>query len=95
MKATAATTTPTAPQVSASEVARSFCKCLSLCLMYVLQCMAKAFGMAQRAALRACQWLNTRHNFTDKEDPVIMTGWQYLGFGVLVMFGAMVLSIKW
>lgn len=72
MKATA--TTPTVPQVSASDVLRSLCKCFTLCLMYVLQCMAKAFGMAQRAALRVCQWLNTRHNFTDRENPVIMTG---------------------
>lgn len=93
MKATV--TTPTAPQVSASDVAQSFGKCFTLCLMYVLQSMAKAFGMAQRAALRACQWLNTRHNFTDKEEPVIMTGWQYLGFSILVMFVAMVLSIQW
>lgn len=93
MKATA--TTPTAPQVSASDVVRSFGKCLALCLMYVLQCVAKVFGMAHRAALRACQWLNSRHNFTDKEEPVIMTGWQYLGFSVLVMFVATVLSIKW
>lgn len=94
MKATAATT-PTAPQVSASEVVRSFGKCITLCLMYVLQSMAKAFGMAQRAALGACQWLNTRHNFTDREDPVIMTSWQYLGFGVLVVVMSMVISIKW
>ena len=93
MKATV--TTPTAPQVSASDVARSFGKCFTLCLMYVFQSMAKAFGLAQRAALRACQWLNTRHNFTDEEEPVIMTGWQYLGFSILVMFVAMVLSIKW
>lgn len=94
MKATA-TTTPTAPQVSATDVVRSFGKCVTLCLVYVLQCMAKAFGMAQRAALRACQWLNTRHNFTDKENPVIMTGWQYIGFSVLATFVAMVLSIEW
>lgn len=93
MKATV--TTPTAPQVSASDVARSFGKCLALCLMYVLQCVAKAFGMAQHASLCACQWLNTRHNFADKEDPIIMTGWQYLGFSILVMFVAMVLSIQW
>ncbi|MDD6754369.1 MAG: hypothetical protein PUE15_10800 [Prevotella sp.] len=93
MKVTA--TTPTAPQVRATDVAKSFGKCLTLCLVYVLQRMAQAFGMAQRAALRACQWLNSRHNFSDKEDPVIMTGWQYLGFGVLVMVVVMVLSIKW
>ena len=93
MKATA--TTPTAPQVSASDVAQSFGKCFTLCLMYVLQSMAKAFGMAQCAALRACKWLNTRHNFTDEKEPVIMTGWQYLGFGVVVMLVATVLCIEW
>ena len=88
-------TTPTAPQVSASDVARSFGKCLMLCLVYILQSTAQVFGVAQRAALGACQWLNSRHNFTDEEDPVIMTGWQYLGFGVVVVFVAMVASIKW
>lgn len=93
MKATV--TTPTAPQVSASDVARSLGKCLTLCLVYVLQCMAKAFVLAQRATLCVCQWLNSRHNFTNQEDPVIMTGWQYLGFGVLVMFVVMAVSIKW
>ena len=93
MKATV--TTPTAPNVSALDVARSFGKCLVLCLMFLLQCMAKAFGLAQRVVLSVCQWLNTRHNFTDQEDPLIMTGWQYLGFGALVMFVATVISIKW
>ena len=93
MKATV--TTPTAPQVSAADVARSLGKCLAFSLMFLLQCMAKAFGFAQRAVLSVCQWLNTRHNFTDEEDPLIMTGWQYLGFGVVVMFVAMVISIKW
>ena len=88
-------TTPTAPDVSAADVARSFGKCLMLCLVYILQSMAKAFGVAQRAALGACLWLKSRHNFTDEEDPVIMTGWQYLGFGVVVMFVAMAASIKW
>ena len=93
MKATV--TTPTAPQVSASDVVRAFGKCVMLCLVFILQSLAKAFGMAQRATLAACQWLNTRHNFTDEEVPVIMTGWQYLGFGVLVMFVGLVLSIQW
>jgi hypothetical protein len=94
MKATA-TITPTAPQVSAADVARSFGRCAALCLVYVLQIIAQALSLAQRAALGVCQWLNSRHNFTDKEDPVIMTGWQYLGFGVLVVFVAMAVSVKW
>lgn len=88
-------TTPAAPQVSASDVAKSLGRCAALCLVYVLQTIAKALDLAQRAALGVCQWLNTRHNFTDEEDPVIMTGLQYLGFGVVVMFVAMVISIKW
>lgn len=92
---TTATTTPTAPQVSASDVARSLGRCAVLFLVYVLQIVAKTLDFAQRAALGVCQWLNTRHNFTDQEDPVIMTGWQYLGFGTLVMFVAMIVSIKW
>lgn len=94
MKATA-TTTPTAPQVSAADVARSLGRCAALCLVYVLQIIAQALSLAQRAALSVCQWLNSRHNFTDQEDPVIMTGWQYLGFGVLVMFAGLALSIEW
>ena len=94
MKATA-TTTPTAPQVSAADVARSLGRCAALCLVYVLQTITKALDLAQRATLKACQWLDSRHNFTDEEDPVIMTGWQYLGFGVVVMFVATVISIKW
>ena len=93
MKATV--TTPTAPDVSALDVARALGRSLVLCLVYFLQCMAKAFGLAQCAALGVCQWLNSRHNFADQEDPVFMTGWQYLGFGVLVMFVATVISIKW
>lgn len=93
MKATV--TTQTAPQVSASDVVRSFGKCLALCLMYVFQSMAKAFGMAQRSALFACQWLNTRHNFADKEEPVTLTGWQFVGFCALIMCASVVLSIQW
>lgn len=90
-----ATTTPTVPQVSAADVARSLGRCAALSLVYVLQIIAQALSLAQRAALSVCQWLNSRHNFTDQEDPVIMTGWQYLGFSVVVMFVAMVISIKW
>lgn len=94
MKATA-TTTPTAPQVSAADVARSLGRCAALCLVYVLQTIAKALDFTQRAALGVCQWLNSLHNFTDQEYPVIMTGWQYLGFGVVIIFVAMIVSIKW
>ena len=94
MKATA-TTRPTAPQVSAADVARSISRCAALCLVYILQTIAKALDVVQRAAMSACRWLNSCHNFTDDKEPVIMTGWQYIGFGVLVMFVAMVMCIEW
>ena len=94
MKATA-TTKSTAPQVSAADVAKSIGRCAALCLVYVLQTITKALDLAQRAVLSVCQWLNSRHNFTDDEDPVIMMGWQYLGFGVVVMFIAMLMCIEW
>lgn len=92
---TTTTATPTAPQVSASDVARAAGKCAALCLEYARQGIARSLGMAQRAALGMCRWLSSPHNFADKEEPVTLTGWQFLGFGVLVMVASVVLSIRW
>ncbi len=41
------------------------------------------------------KWLNTQHDFGDKEDSIILTGWQYLGVGVISMTICLVLSIEW
>ena len=94
MKATV-TTNPAAPQVSAADVARSISRCTALCLVYILQTITKALDLVQRTTIFVCQWLNSRHNFTDEKEPVIMTGWQYLGFGVVVMLLATVMCIEW
>ena len=88
-------TTATAPTISIADVLRALGKCAALCTLYALQRIAEGFGVAQRLTLSACQWLNSRHNFTNKEDPVIMTGWQYLGFCVVVFLFGTVLSIQW
>lgn len=88
-------TTATAPTISIADVLRAIGKCAALCTLYALQRIAEGFGLAQRLALRACQWLNSHHNFTDKEDPVIMTGWQYLGMSAIVFVIGMFLSIRW
>ena len=92
---TTTTATPTAPHVSAADVTRAAGKCVALCLEYALQCTARGMGMVQRAAMGVCQWLSSPHNFADKEEPVTLTGWQFIGFGALVMFASVVLSIQW
>lgn len=93
MKATTVTTT--APNVTAADVLRTLGRCIVIIALYALQRMSEGLGLAQRLALRACQWLNSRHNFTDDEEPVIMTGWQYLGMSAIVFVIGMFLSIRW
>ena len=93
MKATTVTTT--APNVTAADVLRTLGKCIAIIALYALQRTAEGLGLAQRLMLRACQWLNSRHNFTDNEDPVILTGWQYLGVGALCFVVGLALSIRW
>lgn len=89
------TTTATTQNITAAAVVRAMAQCLTLAATYGAQRTAAALRAAHRATIAVCQWLNSRHNFTDEDDPVIMTGWQYLGFGVVVMFIAMVLCIEW
>ena len=95
MKATTVTpVTTTSTNVTAADVLRTIGKCITIIAIYALQRMAEGLFFAQRLMLRACQWLNSRHNFTDKEDPVVMTGWQYIGFAALMIVVSMVLSIR-
>ena len=95
MKATTATTvTTTSTNVTAADVLRTIGKCITIIAIYALQRMAEGLCLAQRLMLRACQWLNSRHNITDKEDPVEMTGWQYVGFALLICVASLALSIR-
>lgn len=89
------TTTATPQNITAAAVVRAMAQCLTLVATYGAQRTAAALRAALRATIAVCQWLNSRHNFTDEEDPVIMTGWQYLGFGVVVMFMAMLMCFEW
>ena len=89
------TTTATTQNITAAAVLRALVQCLTLATIYGAQRTAAALRASYRATIAVCQWLNSRHNFTDEEDPVIMTGWQYLGFGVVVMFIAMLMCIEW
>lgn len=95
MKATTATTVATtSTNVTAADVLSTIGKCITIISIYALQRMAEGLCFAKRLMLRACQWLNSRHNFTDKDDPVVMTGWQYVGFTLLIFAVSLVLSIR-
>lgn len=89
------TTTETTQNITAAAVVRALVQFFTIAAIYGAQRTAAAMRAAHRASIAVCQCFNSRHNFTDDEDPVIMTGWQYLGFGVVVMFIAMVLCINW
>ena len=88
------TTTATTQNITTAAVLRALVQCLTIATIYGAQRTEAALRVSYRATIAVCQWLNSRHNFTDEDDPVIMTGWQYLGFGVVVMFIAMVLCIE-
>ncbi len=91
MKATTAHPHP----ITIAQVLTAFGQCLILCALYALQHMAAAFAAAERQTLRACDWLDSHHNFADKDDPVVMSGWQYVGIGALALAGVLLLTIKW
>ena len=89
------TTTTTTQNITYAAVVRALVQSFTIVAIYGAQRTAAAMRAAHRTSIAVCQWLNSRHNFTDEEDPVIMTGWQYFGFGVVVMFIAMLLCINW
>ena len=88
------TTTATHQNITAAAVVCAMAQCITIASIYGAQRTAAALRAVRRAAVAACQWLNSLHNFADEEEPVMMTGWQYLGFGALAMFVAIVISIK-
>jgi len=44
---------------------------------------------------KAWQWLNTSHTIGDDSEAVTLTGWKYLGLGVLSFVLGFILSIEW
>ena len=59
--------------------------------------LRRAYICTLAALKAAAKWLKTRHNFTPGDDdgePVIMTGYQYIFFGVVACLVFLALSIK-
>lgn len=66
-------------------------------ILTALAILARRFVLFTLSVLRAVwQWIVTKHNFTpgDDEDPVTLTGAQYLCFVLLGVVVVFVLSIK-
>ena len=42
----------------------------------------------------ALTWLRTEHNYSNEEGEIHMTGWQFLGFGLVVSIVTFALSIQ-
>lgn len=64
------------------------------CFIPVLT-LAKVVKAILTAICTARTWLNTRYDFSNEEGEIHMTGWQYLGFGLLTSVFALLLSIDW
>lgn len=83
----------TAPGIIVTPETRTFA--LFTALFAVCLILARrAFNRGLYGLEMARIWLNTRHNFTDDEDPVILTGWQYIGVAVVCCAVCLALSIK-
>jgi len=56
------------------------------------------YQLAALLVLMICkvwQWLNTSHTVGDDSEAVTLTGWQYLGLGVISFAAGFILSIEW
>ena len=79
---------------SAKQVSTLALFCIIISALAILLHRAVSFMLS---ALRAVwRWIVTKHNFTpgDDEDPVLLTGAQYLGFVLLSVAAVFVISIR-
>ena len=68
--------------------------CVIISALAILSCRAACSVLSLLRAVWG--WLKTKHNFTpgDDEDPVLLTGAQYLGFVLLSVAAVFVISIR-
>lgn len=82
------TYTTTAPQISTAEALNA----LQVLTTYATQATAHAFRTACRLAQSARKWLTDRHDFSNEEGAIYLTGWQYLGIMSGVILAALLMS---
>ncbi len=65
-------------------------------ILALLGILAKRAIKATFTAITAARiWLNTKHKFFDDGDPVVCTGWQFVGIGALSVTVAFLLGIDY
>lgn len=72
----------------------SFSELLTAFLWLTLAIIQKAAQKAAQAVKTVYSWLTSVHDYSNEEGEIHMTGWQFVGFGLLVSIVAIVLSIQ-
>ena len=90
------TTTATPQNITAAAVVRALAQSLTLAATYGAQRTAAAMRAAHRATITARVWLRASHEFYGQDgDPIKCTGWQFVGYNILVAVVAILLCIKY
>ena len=90
------TTTATPQNITAAAVVRALSQSLTLAAIYGAQRTAAALRAANRATIAARVWLRASHEFFAEDgDPIRCTGWQFVGYNILVAVVAILLCIKY
>ena len=90
------TTTATHQNITAAAVVRALAQSLTLAATYGAQRTAAAMRAAHRATITARVWLRASHEFYGQDgDPIKCTGWQFVGYNILVAVVAILLCIKY
>ena len=90
------TTTAPPQNITAAAVVRALAQCLTLAATYGAQRTAAALRAAHRATIAACVWLRASHEFYGQDgDPIRCTGWQFIGYNILVAVVSILLCIEY
>lgn len=88
------TTQQTRRRCGITKQTKSVDLCMLILAAFVLL-LLRVLRFTLSAMRKAAQWAVTKHNFTPgDEDPVILTGAQYLCFALVCVVTAIVLSIQ-
>lgn len=75
-------------QMPTTAILRSIFTLLAVLAERVAKALAKAMAMT-------ATWLTAKHKFFDDGEPVICTGWQFVGIGMLSVAIAFILGIDY